>query len=167
MRPDVNAGPESRAQTATSIRFAIELAPGTAGPVHVLLDRSDAQPGWVEVTRDGIRVYLRERCDIEDCGVRAAVCGMAIPVVRDLAATEGRLVELVWDVATSVLDTPAGCERREAASPGVYIARFCYSPRAEYGGPPTLPGIPGDRLVDPMCVERSFTPEDREVVLRL
>jgi hypothetical protein len=152
-------------QTAPSVRFALALAPAAAGPVYVLIARTDGQPGWVQVTRDGTPVHLRERCEVEDCGAQAAVCGMAIPEVRDLAALENRLIELTWDLTTSVIDPVSGCERRERVSPGAFAARFCFAPRAEVGGASAFPGMPGDRLVDPTCIERAFTLEDREVVL--
>jgi hypothetical protein len=160
---DARAGASSR-QASVSVRFAIELAQDATGPVYVLLNRSDAQPGWVEVTLDGRRVYLLERCDIGDCAERATVCGMSLPEVRDLAALDQRSVEITWDGMTSALDVDTGCERRVPAEPGAYVARFCYSRRAEFGG---SPGMPGARLLDPTCADHPFTLDDRQVVLRL
>jgi hypothetical protein len=156
--------PVAARQAARGIRFAIELAEGTPGPLYVLLERTDGQPGWVEVTHEGRSIPLRERCEVQDCGSPSGVCGMSIPVVSDLA--ESRRVERVWDTTTSVIDSVAGCERRVPAPAGAYVARFCYSREADrLGG--QIPGMPGDRLVNPICTERQFTLEDTEVVLRL
>jgi len=135
-------------------------------PVYVALSSGDAAAGWVRVTRNGERIFLGERCDIEDCGVPPAVCGAAIPMVRGINGACGpKGVELVWDGTTSVVDSVARFETRRPAPPGDYVARFCYSRAAdlEAGGDPAR-GVQG-RLTDPTCVTRPFTLQDREVVL--
>jgi len=155
-------------RVALSIRFAIELGRGVEGPVYVMLNDEDDQPGWVRSFRDGERMYLRERCEIEDCGVPPVVCGAAIPLVRDIKGTASLTsIEFVWDGMTSVLDPASGCETRRPAGAGDYVARFCFSRRAEFyaEGDPTV-AIPGG-LVDPTCVERRFTLRDQQVVLRI
>jgi hypothetical protein len=133
-----------------------------------MLNGEDDQPGWVRLFRDSVRIYLRERCDIEDCGVPPAVCGAAIPLIRDITATANLTgIELVWDGMTSVLDSLSGCETRRPAGAGNYVARFCFSRRAEFepGGDPTG-SVPGT-LVEPTCVEKPFTLGDQQVVLRI
>ena len=151
----------------TSVRFAIELSASASGPFYVSLSDADAQPGWVRAFRGGQRIFLLPRCDIEDCGAPPAVCGAALPVVLDLASVPDRSIEFVWDGMTSVIDTVTGCETRQMALQGEYLARFCYSSEAELDsvGDPARPS-PG-RLVRPQCVEISFGLADREVVLRM
>jgi len=151
----------------TSVRFAIELSGTVNGPFYVSLSDAGDQPGWVRAFRGGQRIFLLPRCDIEDCGAPPAVCGAALPVVLDLARVPDRSIEFVWDGMTSVIDTVIGCETRQMALPGEYLARFCYSSEAELesGSDPTRPS-PG-RLVRPQCVDMSFGLADREVVLRM
>ena len=151
-----------------SIRFAIEVDDDVVGPIYVLLNEEDDQMGWVKVFRNGERIYFRERCEIEDCGVPVAVCGAAIPFVKDIAGGgDRRTIEFVWDGMTSVLDPLSGCETRQPAPPGDYIARFCFSREAEFegDGDPTR-AVPG-RVIHPTCVEKPFTLHEQQVVLRI
>jgi hypothetical protein len=133
----------------------------------VLLTASDGAPGWIRVTLDGKPVPLRERCDIADCGTSPAVCGAALPMVRDLAGRGERRLELVWDGMTSAVDSTAQCERRVPAAPATYTARFCYSTEAQTQGPADSTGAMPGRLGQLTCRERPFTLADREVVLRM
>jgi hypothetical protein len=159
-----DAGPQP---ASAGIRFAIELDGETAGPIYVQLNGEDGQVGWARASRDGERVYLRERCEIEDCGVDPAVCGAAIPLIRDIAgAGDGRGVEYLWDGSTSAIDATSGCESRRPALPGNYLVRFCYSREAEFEGGDVARAAQG-RLIDPTCVERAFTLDEQEVVLRI
>jgi hypothetical protein len=153
---------------AVSIRFAIEVDNDSPGPIYVLLNGSDAQLGWITVYREGERIYFRERCEIEDCGVPHAVCGAAFPEVRNIAGGgDRRSIEFVWDGMTSVRDSLSGCETRRPVSPGQYIARFCYSREAEVeGNGDPLRAVPG-RLIDATCIEKPFTLLEREMVLRI
>lgn len=167
---DAEVGPDSavvaaRPGRSLSIRFAIEVNPGVAGPIYVLLSGEDAQIGWVKVFRGGQRIYFRERCEIEDCGAPPAVCGAALPLVRNIAGgQEQRSVEFVWDGTTSVVDSVSGCESREPASPGDYSAEFCFSREADVqgGGDPSR-AVPGS-LIRPTCSPKPFTLLDEEVV---
>ncbi len=156
-------------QAATTIRFAIEVREATVGPLYVLVSGADDQPGWVSASRDGERIWFRERCDIEDCSAPAAVCGAAIPMVRALAMPGApRRIELVWDGSTSEIAPVERCETRRPAAPGGYVARFCYAREAAFDGAGS--GGPGrdrpGRLVRPTCVEQPFTRRDRDVVVR-
>ena len=151
-----------------AIRFAVEVVSDVSGPIYVLLNDEDDQPGWIQVFRDSERIYLRERCEIEDCGATPVVCGAAIPRIRDIAGGEERVpVEFEWDGMTSVIDPISECETRVPAPLGNYIARFCYSREAEFEGrgDPTR-AVPGG-VVHPTCVERPFTLYERQVVLRI
>lgn len=150
----------------TSIRFVIEAGEGTTAPVWIALHHSGGGVGWVQVTLEGARVHLQERCDVEDCGVPPAVCGMAVPMVRNLTAGGERRAEFVWDGLTSVVDSTARCETRRPAPPGTYVARFCYAREAQLQGGDPARGAQGV-MVSPECVERSFTLTSREVVVRL
>ena len=149
--------------SATPIRFAIEVGSDSMRTVYVLLNREDSQVGWVTVFREGERIFLRERCEIEDCGVPAAVCGAAIPLIRNIAGAG--IIEVEWTGMTSVLDSITGCEMREPAAPGEYTARFCFSrdARIEGEGDPTH-AAPG-RLVGATCIEKEFNLRLRQVVL--
>ena len=144
-----------------SIRFALEVSSAAESPIYVLSLDEDDQPGWLRVFRGTERIYLRERCEIEDCARRGVVCGAAVPVIRELV--EEGTIELVWDGTTSEVDRTSRCETRQQASPGTYVARFCYSREAqlEPGG-----GV-GGRLIDPTCVDQPFTLSDVEVVLKI
>lgn len=148
---------------APSIRFAIEVGGDTARPVYVATQDGGGAVGWLRVTHAGQPVYLRERCDIEDCGVDPAVCGMAIPLVRQV---EGR-VEYQWDAMTSTIDSAARCERRVRAPPGEYVARFCYGHEVALQGEGDVRAGAQGTVVEPRCETRGFTLRDREVILRL
>ena len=155
-------------QTPGSVRFAIQIGREAVAPIYVLLNEEDDQPGWVRLFRNDERIYLRERCEIPDCGVTPAVCGAAIPLVRNIKG-DGSLssVEFVWDGMTSVIDPRTGCETRQSADPGEYVARFCYSRTAEFEpGGDTSRAAPGS-LVDAACTEIPFTLQQTEVVLRI
>ncbi len=153
---------------AVSIRFAIEVDGDVAGPIYVWLNREDDQLGWVKAFRDGERIFFRERCEIEDCGVPPAVCGAAIPLIRKIGGAGDRgTIEFVWDGMTSVLDPLSGCETRQSAAPGDYIARFCYSREAEFAGNSDPTRAVSGRLIHPKCVEKPFTLKEQQVVLRM
>jgi len=148
--------------SATPIRFAIEVSSDSMRTVYVLLNREDSQVGWVTVFREGERIFLRERCEIEDCGVPAAVCGAAIPLIRNIAVAG--FIEVEWTGMTSVLDSITGCEVRQPAAPGEYTARFCFSrdARLEGEGDPTRAVV--GRLVGATCTEQAFSLRQRQVV---
>lgn len=162
------AGRTGAAKSVDSIRFAIEVSDEVAGPIYVRLHGEDGQLGWVMAFRDGERIYFRERCEIGDCGAPVAVCGAAIPLIRNIAGgRDRRSIEFAWDRLTSVRDSLSGCETRHPALPGAYIARFCFSREAEFQGDadPTR-AVPG-RLIHPVCKEQPFTLREQAVVLRL
>jgi hypothetical protein len=158
---------DSAATTLTpdaSIRFAIRTAPDAEGPVYIVLNEEDDQVGWVRVVRDGERLYLKERCEIANCGEPPAVCGMAFRMIRNLAAGAGqRAIRFEWNGETSAIDESTGCESRIPAPGGAYVARFCHSGQAEFdeGVDPGRDAV--GRLVEPTCVERPFTLADRLV----
>jgi hypothetical protein len=164
------AGGASRAaDDAIAIRLVLEVGAAAAGPVWIALSGAGGEVGWVSVTLAGVRVDLQERCDVPDCGVPPAVCGMAVPMVRDLTAGGGRRVEFVWDGMWSVVDSVARCETRRAAPAGDYVARFCWSREAVVegggGGDPSR-AVQG-RLVRPECAERGFGLGSGAVVVRI
>jgi len=158
-----DAGPDE----STEIRFRIEVDDRETQFFVVPFDES-AQPGWVTAYRDGERLYFRERCEIEECGLPPAVCGAALPTVLDLAAAASGSIETVWDGTTSVIDAVARCERREAVGPGDYVARFCYAFNAESEGDldPRVGPVPG-RLIDRYCTDVPFELGDSLVVLSM
>ena len=151
----------------TAIRFVLEVDAAAAGPVWIALSGAGGEVGWVSVTLAGARVDLVERCDVPDCGVDPAVCGMAVPMVRDLAAGTDRRAEFMWEGMTSVVDSVARCETRRAAPPGEYVARFCWSREVALDGAGDAGRAVQGRLVRPECVERGFTLAVGEVVVRL
>ncbi len=158
-------GKTPAAETSASVRLAIEVDGEVAGPVYVLLSGEGDQLGWVRVSTGGERIYFRERCEVADCGAEPAICGAAIPMVKNIASdADNRSIEFVWDGMTSVIDSLSGCETRQPAPQGEYIARFCFSREAEPEGADPTRAVPG-RLVGPTCVEKSFTLQEREVVL--
>ena len=152
-------------ESPASIRFAIEVDGNVAGPIYVALNDEDDQLGWVKASLNGRRVYFKERCDIEDCGAPAAVCGAAIPHIKDIAVG-GRSIEGNWNGMTSQVDPVSGCESRRPAPLGNYIARFCYSDEAEFEGDDMTGAVPG-RLIRPTCIEMPFTLQERQVVFRI
>ena len=166
-----NATPDSTRSNVdpdapVSIRFAIELTNGTDGPIYVSLTGASNQLGWVTATRDGERIYFGERCEIEDCGAPPAVCGAAIPMVRNIAIDEDRTIAFVWDGLTSAIDPSLQCERRQPAPPGSYVARLCYA-RETTIQRGDAPGPMAGSVRNPTCVDRPFTLGDREVVLKI
>ena len=165
--PAEEAASASPADRVVPIRFALEVGSDVQGPIYVQLSGEDNQPGWISAFRGSERVYFRERCEIEDCGSNA-VCGVSIPMVQDIADPGATgVIELMWDGLTSVADPVAGCELRQPAPQGEYVARFCYSREAELEGgvAPTNP-VPGG-LVRATCTDLPFTLLEREVVLRI
>jgi hypothetical protein len=159
---------ERKSDERTAIHFAIEVTANTPGPIYVLINDEDSQPGWVQAFRGVHRIYLRERCEIEDCANRGVVCGAAMPMVKDIADPERTgLIELTWDGTDSAVNAVSRCETRQPAESEDLIARFCYSREADLRETGDLNlGIPG-LLIRPICVERPFTLGDREVVFRL
>jgi hypothetical protein len=150
------------------VRFTLEPSPGTTDAVYVSINDAGGQPGWIRVFRGTDRIYLKERCEIEDCGRQAAVCGAAIPMIQQIwrSASSGS-VEVIWDVTTSVIDSTSGCEIRQASPEGEYRARFCYAHEAEFE-PTSNPQQPTPgRLIQPTCVEQIFILPTSEVSLRL
>lgn len=143
--------------------FALNVATGATGPMFVQVTNQEDQPGWIHVSHaTGGRVYLRARCDIPDCGKPPAVCGAAMPIVRDIAVA--RRVEFVWDGMESVLDTVAGCESRQRAPAGAYIASFCYSGIASLqGGGDVKTGTVG-LVQEPICTDVPFAIPGTNVV---
>lgn len=171
------AAPRAPASAASPVRFVFRVAPGVPGPVYVQVADVDNQAGWVRVTRlagprPGERVFLRERCEVEDCGAPAAVCGAGLPLVRDVAAG-ARAVEYRWDGATSAVDAATHCETRRPAPPGRYLARFCYARRADLaeGGGAPAPAAGGDQqgqVAAPTCRDVPFSlPGARRVVFEV
>lgn len=153
---------------AGMVRFALELSPGTRDAVYVSINDADGQPGWIRVFRGTDRIYLKGRCEIEDCGRQAAVCGVAMPMIQQIgrSASSGG-VEVIWDGTTSVIDSTSGCEIRQASPEGKYRARFCYASEAEFE-PTNDPRQPiSGRLIQPTCVEQIFILPTSEVSLRL
>ena len=155
-------------QAPGSVRFAIQIDREAVAPIYVLLNEEDDQPGWVKVFRNDERIYLRERCEIPDCGVTPAVCGAAIPLVKNIKGDAGlSSIEFAWDGLTSVTDPGTGCETRQPAGSGDYVSRFCFSRTAEFEpGSDTGRAAPGS-LVEPTCVEIPFTLQQPQVVLRI
>ena len=150
---------------AAGTRFVLEVASGRTGPVYVLVESSDAQPGWVSVTGAGGRVHLRERCELAECGAAPGVCGSALPLVRNLGAgARSHRIEFSWDGRWSVVDSSQGCERRLPAPPGEYVARFCHATAAQLSdGDPSGEGAMG-QLATPTCTDRRFRLGDTLVV---
>jgi hypothetical protein len=109
-------------------------------------------------------------CDVPDCGEDPVVCGAAIPRVRQIAERDGAgSVTYEWDGTTSVIEESGQCERRVAAPPGEYTARFCWSHAvdADPSADATVASGVSGTLAGRMCEERAFTlGEDREVVLK-
>ena len=150
-----------------ALRFSLDASGSGPSPLYVQVATAGDQPGWIRVTHaDGRPVYLKPRCEIADCGKPAAVCGAAIPLVRDISSI-GR-VEFAWDGTDSVLDSAAGCEIRQPATPGNYVASFCYSRKAETTGDGNpASGIQGS-LVTPVCRDVLFTwPKATDVKYRI
>ncbi len=168
--PEVREGPANSASTAVtsdaSIRFALRVAPGAEAPLYIVLNDEYSQVGWVKVFREGKRVFLSERCEIENCGEPPVVCGMAFRMIRNLAAAGGEeTIEFEWDVETSAIDESSGCEARVPAPDGAYVARFCHSREAEFDEGVDPGHTAAGRLIESTCVERPFTLADGLVEL--
>ena len=72
----------NRVTELDEFQFVISADRGTGDSVYVLRRETNGQPGWIEVFNGTQRVYLLERCEIEDCGQTPAVCGLeAVPGV--------------------------------------------------------------------------------------
>lgn len=147
-------GPTASVESAT-LQLVLEAPAGGGSPVYVLVASDDDQPGWVSMaSADGERIHIRARCDIADCGKAPAVCGAAIPIVRDIA---GGHIELEWDGMTSVVDPARACETRQPAPPGRYVASFCYARQAALTGDGDAKvGVQGT-LVQPTCANVPFS----------
>lgn len=162
--PEASSPTEGR---AVSVRFVIEVGPDGAGPIYVSLAEASGQPGWIGIHHGQERIFLRERCEVEDCGRSPVVCGPALQTVVDVASLSDRSVTLVWDGSTSVVRAPNTCETREPAPPGEYVARFCYSREVQVADRSDLTQPTVGLLLQPICVERAFGLEDAVVVLTL
>ena len=147
-------GPTTPQGTGT-VQFVLETSDRTT-PLFIRVALDNAQPGWISVTHaSGAPVYLVARCDIGDCRSPAAVCGAAVPVVRDISSAGS--VEFVWDGNGSVLDATTGCERRSKAAEGAYVARFCHARAAtQTGAGNSTAGMQG-ALVNRVCADVRFT----------
>ncbi len=155
-----------RIQEPAQFQFAISVDRGSRAPVYVLRETTTGQPGWIEVFHNGQRVYLVERCELEDCGQNRAVCGLTVPVIEDLTSSASSgTITLEWDRVTSEVDATLQCEVRTRVSADNLLARFCYALEAELEGGRDAPG-PGS-LVDPICVEREFSSSEESLVLRV
>ena len=154
-------GPTASMESST-LRLVLEAPVGGPSPAFVQVASDADQPGWVTLTgEDGARVYIRPRCDIADCGKAPAVCGAAIPVVRDIASGS---IEVEWDGMTSVVNPAAACETRQPAPPGSYVATFCYAREAALmGDGDPKKGVQGT-LVQPTCAKVPFTWPGAETV---
>lgn len=150
------------------VRFTLGLSSAAIDAVYVSVNDEGNQPGWVRVFRGTERIYLKERCEIEDCGRQAAVCGAAIPMIQQIKrnASSGS-IEVIWDGRNSITDSSSDCEIRQQSPEGQYKARFCYALEAEFEptSDPAQP-VPG-RLIQPTCVEQSFILPTSEIDLRL
>ena len=161
-------GPTGTSGSA-GVRLALTLGAGVRAPVYVQVTSEDDQPGWVRLTRMGERIHLRERCEVPDCGRAPAVCGAAIPLVRDIGVNSGpRAIDVQWDGTMSVVDPAAACETREAAPAGDYVATFCYSRRADLADNATGGRDVQGVLLQPTCRAVSFSlPREGEVVVSI
>ena len=139
------------------VRFTLGLSSGATNVVYVSLNDEDGQPGWIRVYRGTDRIHLTERCEIENCGQRAVVCGAAVPMIQQIGGnTSSSSVEVLWDGRNSIIDSTSSCEMRRPSPEGEYRASFCYAHEAEFEptSDPTQPA-PG-RLLQQTCVERLF-----------
>lgn len=158
------------------VRFVVEADGGAPGPLYVQVNTESRPVGWLTLLRDGESLAFASRCEVPRCGEPAeAVCGAAMPRVRELTAGTAHAVEYLWDGHLS-RTTEAGCEVMEPAPAGGYLARVCYARdvRAFGSSPDPAPGedapeLAGDGTLlghvrDPVCVERPLTvPGDDEV----
>ena len=148
-------------------QFVISADRGTGDSVYVLRRATTGQPGWIEVVNGSQRVYLLERCEIEDCG-RTGVCGLTVPVIENLTSPQSsRAITFEWDRSTSELDATLGCEVRTRVQADNLLARFCYALTAELEGERDAQGSGRGRLIDPICVEKEFSFSEESLVLRV
>lgn len=164
-------GPHSSTEGPHPVRFLVEADAADGEPLYVQLNTESRPVAWLTLLRDGERVTFAPRCEVPDCGEPAeAVCGAALPRVADLSADTTRSVEYLWDGRVG-RTTADGCEVREPASAGEYVARVCHGRSVRtFGDPgPRAQGEPELGYVeDPECVERSVTvPGDEEVRVTL
>ena len=152
----------------SAVRFRLTLGADVEPPVYVQVVGQDAQPGWVRVARSGERIYLRERCEVPDCGASPAVCGASVPVVRDVVARGAtRTIDVEWDGAMSFVDPASRCERRTPVPAGDYVATFCYSRQVELAGGSDGADLQGV-LRQPTCRDVPFSlPGSSDVQLSL
>ena len=149
-------------------QFVISADRGTGDSVYVLRRAMNGQPGWIEVFNGSQRVYLLERCEIEDCGQNPAVCGQTVPVIDNLTSPmSSGAITLEWDRSTSELDATLGCEVRTRVQADNLLARFCYALTAELEGERGAQGSGPGRLINPICVEREFSFSEQSIVLRV
>lgn len=141
-----------------SVHFRLALSQEAEGTIYVSLNGTDGQPGWLRVSREGERVYLKPRCEIEDCAEAPMVCGAAIPMIQALRAGQGPdSLGFTWDGEESVVLSDRSCELRQPAEAGAYTARFCVSRDGAYEQPADLSQpVPG-QVIAPECLERAFT----------
>jgi hypothetical protein len=148
-------------------QFAISADRGTGDSVYVLRRAMNGQPGWIEVFNGSQRVYLLERCEIEDCR-RTAVCGLTVPVIENLTSSQSSgAITFEWDRSTSELDATLGCEIRTRVEADNLLARFCYALTAVFEGERDAQGSGSGSLIDPICVEREFSFSEESLVLRV
>lgn len=149
-----------------AVRFVVEADDRDPGPVYVQVDTESRPVAWLTLLRDGEPLAFAPRCEVPRCGDPAeAVCGAALPRVQELTGEgEGErtgrdsAVEYVWDGHVS-RTTEEGCQLREPAPAGAYVARICYARTVEHFGSPAGPagGAELGHVRDPVCVERPLT----------
>lgn len=164
--PEPVAGPHP-------VRFVVEADGREPGPVYVQINTESRPVGWLTLLRDGEPLAFAPRCEVPRCGEPAeAVCGAALPQVQELTV-EGAgeetgpdpAVEYVWDGHLS-RTTEEGCQLREPAPAGAYMARVCYARAMERFGSGGGPGGGAElgHVRDPVCVERSLNvPGDNQL----
>lgn len=121
--------------SASDWTFVLVQPSGAEGSRWALEKDSGGQPGWVTVRGPApstSRIWLRERCEIPDCGVDPAVCGMSLPVVRTLSP--GDSLSWRWDGRTSRTRMEGTCEIRQPAAPGRYTVEVCSTREAPQPG---------------------------------
>jgi hypothetical protein len=166
---DASAGDTDGGPLVEATRFAIEVSNDIPESIWVQLNDASGQIAWVTVTdADGERVYLTELCDIDECENPQGVCGISLPMVRDITGGDyDGSIEHFWHGDMSVFEgEPIECEVRMTAPAGAYHAEFCYSLAVELedegSGDPTV-GVPGT-ISSPICGTVDFDWPTDEVV---
>lgn len=166
---DTSLGDADGGPLVEATRFAIIVSNDIPESIWVQLNDTNGQIAWVTVTNeDGDRVYLTELCDIEECENPQGVCGISMPMVRDITGGDyDGSIEHFWHGDMSVFEgDPIECEMRMTAPAGAYEARFCYSLAVELedegSGDPTV-GVPGT-ITSPSCHTVDFDWPTDEVV---